>query len=101
MPRSVACLLAAATFIAVADALPVVGDAATAVQDTVESYKAKGYSYSRSANPTRTQLEKALGEVPAQHGCERPLGERQGQLALIGINLNSTPFEQREVYGAS
>lgn len=41
----------------------------TYVQDSVDEYLAKGYSYSRSANPTVDALEKKLAVLENGHGC--------------------------------
>merc|ERR1719434_239964 len=41
----------------------------TFVQDSVEEYLAKGYSYSRTNNPTVTALEKKLAEVENGYGA--------------------------------
>jgi cystathionine beta-lyase/cystathionine gamma-synthase len=41
----------------------------TFVQESVEKYLAKGYSYSRTNNPTVSTLEKKLAEVERGHGA--------------------------------
>lgn len=41
----------------------------TYVQDSVDEYLAKGYSYSRSANPTVDALEQKLTALENGHGC--------------------------------
>ena len=41
----------------------------TYVQDSVDEYLAKGYSYSRSANPTVAVLERKLAELEGGHAC--------------------------------
>ncbi len=41
----------------------------TYVQDSVDEYLAKGYSYSRSANPTVTALEQKLAVLENGHAC--------------------------------
>jgi cystathionine beta-lyase/cystathionine gamma-synthase len=41
----------------------------TFVQDSVESYKAKGYSYSRSSNPTVRALERKLAVLESGADC--------------------------------
>jgi cystathionine gamma-lyase len=41
----------------------------TYVQDSVDEYLAKGYSYSRSANPTVAVLERKLAELESGHAC--------------------------------
>jgi cystathionine gamma-lyase len=41
----------------------------TYVQDSVDEYLAKGYSYSRSANPTVAVLERKLAELEGGYSC--------------------------------
>jgi len=41
----------------------------TYVQESVDAYLAKGYSYSRSANPTVTALERKLAVLEEGHAC--------------------------------
>jgi cystathionine beta-lyase/cystathionine gamma-synthase len=41
----------------------------TFVQESVDDYLAKGYSYSRSANPTVDVLERKLAALENGHGC--------------------------------
>lgn len=41
----------------------------TYVQESVDRYLAKGYSYSRSANPTVAALERKITELENGHGC--------------------------------
>src|SRR5687768_12546901 len=41
----------------------------TFVQDSVDEYLSKGYSYSRSGNPTVTPLEKKLAALENGKGC--------------------------------
>ena len=61
----------------------------TYVQDSVDAYLAKGYSYSRSANPTVTALERKLAALENGHACSCYATGMAAIQAVLQATLNA------------
>jgi cystathionine gamma-lyase len=61
----------------------------TYVQDSVDEYLAKGYSYSRSANPTVDALEKKLAVLENGYGCSCYSTGMAAIQAVVQATLNA------------
>ena len=61
----------------------------TYVQESVDRYLAKGYSYSRSANPTVTALERKLAALENGHACTCYATGMAAIQAVVQATLNA------------